>query len=149
MQQETWQCRVGTGGGGTLETGFEGPAAQGQREVERTLRHMMGADRHLCVHCFWKIMTTTLVVLLPLFSVYVLPQHLLTLNTSRQTSGSCLRCEHTAHHACLMGFGMMPRAGKAPPSLPLVPPVAQDLSQPPSLLDFFPELFSLDLSAFP
>ena len=42
MQQETSQCRVGTGAGGTLEMGFESPAAQGQREVERTLRHIIG-----------------------------------------------------------------------------------------------------------
>lgn len=59
--------------GETLDLGFESPAVWGQREVERTLWHVLGADRRLCIDCSWKIITSTLVVFSPLFSVCVSP----------------------------------------------------------------------------
>lgn len=66
---------AGVGGmeGETLDLGFESPAVWGQREVERTLRHVLGSSRCLCVDCSWKIITSTLVVSSPLFSVWVSP----------------------------------------------------------------------------
>lgn len=51
------------------------------------------------------------------YLVCVFPQHLL---PPRQTFGSCLKCEHTAHHACPEGFEMIPQVEKTPLSPLLV-----------------------------
>lgn len=101
------------------------------------------SSRCLCVDCSWKIITSTLVVSSPFFSVWV-SQHLL---PPRQTFGSCLQCEHTAHHACPEGFEMIPQVEDTLSSL-LVSQWPEGSSQLPLSL-FFPKLFTLDPSAFP
>ena len=55
------------------------------------------------------------------YLVCVFPQHLLPPDPSRQTFGSCLKREHTAHRTCPKGFGMIPQVEKTPLSPPLVP----------------------------